>query len=884
MRSFFRLLMQLQMLFMRRRAQAHLDDELLYHLNRQIAENIAHGMNPKEARYAALCDFGNPALLRDQAHDMWAWNRLESLLRDLRYCLRTLRRTPGFTVTAIVVMALGIGANVALFTVVRSILLKPLPFKDPDRLVSLYQSQKEFGAFVPVDGGSFALWQQAAGTSAEMSLVNAWQQYNVSFDGGQLPEHVEASWCTWNFFPVLGVTPVLGRSFNAADDEPGADATVLLSNSFWKRRYNSDPKIVGNRIWLNSKPYTVIGVLPAWFKYEGAFAGAKAQLWTTVGHEAPPGLMRTFDDHGFVVVARLAPGTSLASLLARLGTVQKQIKRDHPGFVVRDAVNGRSLLDDEVWEFKTPLYALLAAAGCVLMIACVNLASLLVARAASRRKESAVRLALGGGHSQLVRERLLESIVLSTAGGLLGIALASAALQWLVHVRQDMNRIDSIAPDGLVIAFTVGVITLCTLVAGLISAAGVNGRNLLGSLHDSSRGNSGGNTGARLRRALLMMEVGLTVVLLVGAGLLLKSYQRVRSADLGIPTDNLLTMRFSLWGSRYPTPTDRVAFYRQLLDRVRALPGVQAAGLVNTAPGQGWGGDTVIAVSEHGPVLPGRGVNLMMRGADPDYFSAIGIPLLHGRTFSQDEILNRANTALISTDAAKALFPGEDPIGKHIIDTINNEEWQVVGVVGDTRFFINQPVRPAMYMPIFGTHYSSVTLVLRAAHDVESLATPVQKVIAGLDPNLPVSNVLTMDETIGRSTRDQNFDATLLVGFATLSLVLAAAGLFGVLSYIVTQRTNEIGIRMALGAQRKDVLRKVLLDGVQPALAGLVFGLGASAVSMRLIASMLYDTRPFDPEVFIGVAALLLFVAATACLAPAWRASRLDPMQALRTE
>jgi MacB-like periplasmic core domain len=337
-----------------RKRDAELERELRSDLELEEEELREDGLPPEEARHAALRAFGNPTLIREQTREIWSWNGLESFARDLRFGLRTLRRAPGFTIIAVVVMALGIGANIALFTVVRGVLLKPLPFRNPDRLVSLYQRQKELGQFVPIDGGSFTRWQQATRDSAEMAIVNSWQQYNVSSEEGQLPERVETAWTSWNFFSLLGVTPALGRGFTATDDGPSTEATVILSNGFWKRRYSSDPKVVGSKIWLNATPYTVIGVLPAWFKYEGAFVEGKTQLWTTVGHEAGPELLHSFDEHAFVVVARLLPRSTLSSLLGQLDAVQKEIKREHPGAVVSDTVNGRSLLDDEVWAFKTP--------------------------------------------------------------------------------------------------------------------------------------------------------------------------------------------------------------------------------------------------------------------------------------------------------------------------------------------------------------------------------------------------------------------------------------------------------------------------------------------------------------------------------------------------
>ena len=873
--------------FQRRQADAELTEEMALYLAEEIDENIARGMSREEARRKASIKLGNPQRVRES---LWRQNTLavvDDIWRDLKYATRTLSRSPGFTVVAVLVMALGIGANVALFTVVRSVLLKPLPYRDSGRLVTLYQRDKApkySNDYMPVDAGSIAEWQSSAKGVAQIAFISPWQQYNVSAEGGKLPEKIDAAWCSWNFFSTLGVTPALGRGFSAADDRPDAEATAILTAPFWKRRYDSNPDIIGKKIWLNAKPYTVIGVLPSSFQYSGSFAGNTIQVWTAATHEAPPSLMTTFDDHEWVVIARLLPGATLAELVSRLDTVQKQIKASQPGPSVHDTVAGRTMLDDMVQNYKTPLYALLAATGCVLLIACLNVASLLVARTAARSKEVAIRSALGGGRLRLLREQMMETIVLWGVGGMAGLLLAYGALHWLISMRQDMNRIEAIHIDGTVAAFTVGAIMVCALVSGLISALSTDGRQILASLQESSRGHSAGHARASLRRILLTLEVGLTVVLLVGAGLLLKSYQRLRSTDPGVPVDNVLTMHISLPEVRYKEPVQQVAFFEHLIDRVRALPGVQAAGLVSTAPAQGWGGDNMMSVAEHPPLPKGVGFDVMVRGAEPGYFSAIQIPLLRGRIFTADERMERAKVVVIGQSVAQLCFPGEDPIGKHLKSITRGGTYEVVGVVGDTRWDITQTVRPTLYWPIYGNDYSAATVVIRSMKDVETLALPAQKVIGELDPDLPVSNVKTLHETIGESTIDSQFDSILIVAFAVIALLLAAAGLYGVLAYLVTQRTSEIGIRIALGAQREQVLRLVLLDGLRPALLGLLVGLVASAAVVRSIQAMLYETKPLDPIVFCAVAAVLLLVAGFACLVPAWRASQLDPMLALRAE
>jgi putative ABC transport system permease protein len=541
-----------------------------------------------------------------------------------------------------------------------------------------------------------------------------------------------------------------------------------------------------------------------------------------------------------------------------------------------------------VGDLKKPLYVLLCATFCVLLIACLNVANLLVARAASRRRELAIRTALGGGWARLLRERLIESLLLSLAGGATGLDLAWGALSWLVKARDQMSRIDAIRIDGVVASFTIGVIVVCALFSGLISAFSAGEKRVLGALHESSRSVSSGHARARLRKALLALEVGLTMVLLVGAGLLVKSYQRLRSADMGCATENVLTMRFGLPGVRYKTPGPApVNFFDALLTRIRALPGVDAAGLVEAVPGQGYWEDSSFEIVGHPPLPQGQGQYALNRDADPGYFAAMGIPILHGRTFNAGQRLDKANEIILSESFVKRYFnAGEEPLGKQV--HTEGKDFTVVGIVGDTRYEIGEDPDPMKYLSVWRGGENYGTLVVRSRGDVELLAMPVQRVIASMDHDLAVSDVLTMNQLLGKSMVDETFNATLLAGFAALSLLLAAAGIFGVLSYIVAQRTGEIGIRMALGAQREQMLWKVLLDGLRPALFGLVIGLGASLEAARLIrlyaSSILYKTEPLDPSVFAAVAATLIAVAAVACIIPAWRASRVDPIEALRTE
>ncbi len=868
-------------LFGRKAAGAELDRELHFHLEEQIAENRRAGMNETEARQAALRLFGNPTVMREQARQTWSWGWLESLARDTHQAARRLMRTPSFAFTAILVLALGIGANVALFTVVNAVLLKPLPVAHPDRLVRIYEAKRDDIQDNVVAGGSFARWQKQARSFVQMGIMQE-TTYNLAGDSAQAPEVVHAEQASWSLLPMLGVHPAIGRLFDRNDDRPQANATVILGWGLWKRRYGGDPSLVGRTILVDTKPAIVVGVLPAWFRYPEA----NIQLWTPVYHERSPEIMQAFVSHAFDAVGELKPGVSIAQALAELSTIQQQIRQQNPNGPVNDAVNLRPILDGQVRNVKGGLYALLAATGCLLLIACLNIANLLVARAASRVRETAIRTALGGSRVQLIRAQMIESLLLSAAGGSLGIALAYGAVQWLVHVRTDLPRVDTIHMDAATCLFAVGCIVLCGLVAGLVPALSSNDRNVSRALQESGRSASAGRSRARMRRALLTAEVGLTVVLLLGAGLLLKSYRAMRLSNLGCATHNVLTLNLSQ-SRNAKTPEQTVAFYQALLARVRQMPGVKAAAATNELPGQVRDRDDTYTIREH-PALPqGQILDASTRFVDPGYFQAMQIPLLAGRTFTNDERLQRANKVIISQELARQTFKGEDPIGKHLEVAVFSRtpaSFEIVGVAADTRELPAADFFPTIYYPLLAGQTNSIYLAVRTAGDPAVMAAPIERVVASIDSNLPASDVMTMDEIVGQAAMETSFEATLLAAFAVLSLVLAAVGLFGVLSFMVSQRTAEIGVRIALGAQRAEVVRMMLVDGLKPALIGLGLGLAGGAAATQGMKSLLVDTQPLDPSVYFGVSAVLLAVAALACFLPAWSASRLDPMQALRME
>ena len=877
--------MRLSRFFHRRDHDANLAQELDAHLQHEADDYIAQGFSQEEATRLARVKLGSTTRVRE---DVWQWNSLafEGILRDLSYSARTLLRTPGFAIMAIVVMALGIGANTALFSVVHSVLLKPLPFADPDRLVMLYERSVDTNyPFNIIAPGVYAEWKKDAKSFQSMAIFGS-GSYNLSGDSGQLPERIEAVRASADFFPTLGIKPAYGRVFDSSDDQPQAEATVVLSWGLWKRRFGGNPSIIGTKILLNGSRYTVIGIMPAWF----AYPDVQTEVWTGFHREIPPKDLTALDNHSFNAIARLKPGVSLEQALSEIDNISRHLREQYGANLpaISLGANMRLLLEDVIHDFKTPLYVLLAATGCVLLIACLNVANLLIARATTRRKEVAIRAALGGSRWRLLREQLSETLLLCAAGGSLGLVLAYFAVRWLVGVRQDIAREEAIRMDWVAIVFTVGTTLLSALLAGLIPAFSTSGKASLLALQESSRSHTGAQGKTRLRKLLLSLEVALTVVLLIAAGLLLKSYERLRSSDMGCVTDNVLTMRFSLPETNYAETAQCAAFFEELLRRLRSLPGVSSAALINVVPGQGYGGDNIIAIPEHPPLPPGQVQIARRRFADPGYFAALEIPLVHGRIFTDQERVDRADKVVISQLLARDFFPNEDPIGKHLVVDLNLDghprPYEVVGIVGDTRYHISEPPQPMMYFSMSSGVSRRAVIVLRSHQDVNALAIPAQQVVESLDKDLPVAYVLTLNQLIGASTIEASFTSTLILAFATLSLILASVGLYGVLSYLVEQRTSEIGVRIALGAQRDQVLRLMLFDGLRPALIGLVIGLLAGAAASQLIRRMLYGVRPLDTATFIAVAVVLVAVATFSCLVPAWHASRLDPMRALRVE
>ena len=850
-------------------------------------EQREHGLSPEEARYAARRAFGNPTLIREHTRAIWNRGSLERLARDLKYGTRTLLRSPGFSLISVLVMALSIGATTSLFTMVRAVLLRPLPFRDSGKLVVLYEHFRHnqggdgFNAVAP---GDYREWRSQTHGFEDMAAMRGYGGI-LSGAHSELPEVAQSAGGSSNLFPLLGVAPAYGRIFTESEDQPHGERVVLLTWSLFQRRFGGDPSIVGKQIHLDTISTTVVGVLPSWFTYPDA----RIQFWMPYAQTFSPEDYGMHDGHQSLVVARLRPGVSAEAATREVSALQYRIHLDNASKPVAEDVWSRPMIDDLVKNVRTPLLVLLSAVGCMLLIACLNLTNLLVARSAAQRKEVAIRGALGGSRFVLIREQMMESLLICLAGGGLGLLLSLASTWWLAAHWRNLPRADSVHVDGWVLTFASGLVVATALLAGLAPAISSTGKGLLTGLREASRSVDGSASRARLRKTMLTAEIALTVMLLISAGLLFKSFVRLRTRDLGCRVDHVMTMKFGLPEIQYDTRDKVVSFHESLLERVRRLPGVRGAALVSTAPGTGPAGDRVFTIPERPAPSYSTQYAADALTADPQYFSVMQIPLIRGRVFTERERLGNDRYVVVSKLFVDQFFSGDDPVGKHIRvgwDT-KPDTYEILGEVGDTIADVTRPVQAAMYFPILSgipDRTSEATIVAYTAGDPLAMSMPIQRQISALEPELPVYNALTMDQILDKTTASQGFAAKLVLAFAALALLLAAVGLYGVLSYLVTQRVPEIGIRIALGAQRAQVLRLVLFDGLRPALLGLMFGLAASAGVTQLIRSMLYGTEPYDPAVIATVILVLLSIATIACVYPAWRAARLDPMEALRTE
>jgi putative ABC transport system permease protein len=797
---------------------------------------------------------------------------------DLRYALRTLARNPGFAFVSILALALGIGANSAIFTVVNSVLLEPMRFYQAKQLVVVRERNLEAGfPEFSLSPGNYLTYRDE---NHSFTGIAAAANGNLNYVGGQEPERLRAARVTSNFFDVLHAQPILGRAFTKEENEQGADHVAILSYGLWQRRFGGRNNVLGERINLSGEVYSIVGVMPKDFDFP-----SRNELWRPLTMQQNQWLQR--GGHYLSGIGRLKPGATLQSAAADLNTIARRLQQAYPNSNHGWDTLLIGLQERVVGKVRPMMLTLLAAVGFVLLIACVNLANLLLSRSSSRRKEIGIRGALGAGKTRLMRQLLTESLVLSAFGTALGLALAWAGTRLLTNVSPSiLPRATEISVDLRVVLVTAAIGVLTGLLFGLAPALQMARADLHSSLRDGGRGNSMGFSRNLVRSALVMGEVALALVLLSGAGLLMRSFYRLQSVDTGFDPHGVLTFRVNLPPAKYTKDEQQLALFDRALDNLRALPGVTSAGAASLFPLAG--SDTIYSFDQVGkpPRPPGQGANAMYYAVMPGYFETMHIPLKAGRLFTQADAPNARRTLIISETLARKYYPNENPLGQRIsFGGPVDKAPEIVGIVGDVRDSeLESMGRAAVYQPEAQSIANGMFFALRTSGDPEALIPGVRAVFRGLDSELPVDAVGTVDALVETSLSQRRFGMLLMTVFASLALALAMIGIYGVLAYSVNQATQEIGIRVALGAKRGDVLRLVFAYGGSLIAAGIVIGLTIAFAAARLLASQLFEVQATDPMTFASVAAALVFTGFAACFVPALRAMRVDPIVALRNE
>jgi putative ABC transport system permease protein len=803
------------------------------------------------------------------------------MMADLRYALRMLAKSPAFSFVAVVTLGLAIGANTAIFSVVDAVLLRPLPYPQSERLVRVFGTQPQL-AEAPTSPANFLEWREE---NQVFERIGTYVGQGFNLLGGDKPERVIGARVSADLLPLMGVQPALGRFFTRDEDEEGRGQVVILGHDFWRSHFAGDPNRVGQTVTLNDRPYTVVGIMPPGF----VFPGRRTQVWVPIAFNAAE--RRTRDTNFIDVVARLKPGVSLEQARANMNAVARTQTERYPHTNVGVGVKVVSLQEHMVGDVRPMLVVLLGAVGFVLLIACANVANLLLARAAARQREMAIRGALGASRSRVVRLLLTESVLLAVVGGAVGLVLAIWSLDLLVSLKPaNLPRLAEIGVNRTVFLFTLGVSVVTGLLFGLVPALQLSKMDLNEGLKESSRGGTDSPRRHRVRALLVVSEVALSLVLLVGAGLMIRSFSRLLAVDPGFKADHVLTAFVSLPISKYPKREEQTAFFDRLLERLRNVPGVSAAGLVTDIPLYG-GSSTGFDVEGRPPAAPGQRAMTDYRLINSDYFAAMGMRMAKGRAFSPSDTDSAPGVVIINETLAARFFAGEDPIGKRLdLSGEPKDLREIVGVVADVRNYgVDADVKPEVYVPFLQSApayltgvASAMTVVVRSAIDPAALGSALREQVQALDKDQPVSEIKTMEGYLAESMAQRRFNMLLLGAFAGLALVLAAVGIYGVIAYTVAQRTHEMGIRIALGAKSADILRLVFTNAMATTLTGVALGLAAAFALTRLLRSLLYEVSPTDPVVFAAIPLLLVTVSVIATYLPARRAMRVDPITALR--
>jgi putative ABC transport system permease protein len=877
----------LRSLFRKQQADRELAEEVRAYLEMAAAEKMKQGMSRQDALRAVRLEQGNLETAKEMVHAA-AWESfVDRCGQDLRFSIRRLRKSPGFTVVAVLTLALGIGANTAIFSVVNTVLLRPMPYKEADRLVTVWGENKAKGYDLDlVSSLDYADWRSENHTFESMGAATD-KMYALT--GAGEPAAVIGYEFSPDFFEVLGVPPLLGRTFAQDEDQTGKDQVVVLSHRLWMTRFNGDRAAVGRSVWLDGKSYTVIGVMPATFQYPSS-----TELWTPL--TVDPTYAKERGIRWLRVMARLKHGVTIEQAEAEMRTIASRLEHEYPNSNRDQGVRLVTLRRLTTGDVRPALLVLLGSVGLVLAIACSNIANLLLSRAIRRRREMAVRAALGASRLRIVRQLLTESLLLSLAGGTLGVGIAYWAANALVAMfpatiaNLSIPRIQSIPVDGWVLGFALLASSLTGAGFGLAPALLASDAGPTESLRESGRSGSPNVTGRRFRNVVVVFEMALSLMLLTAAGLMAKSFVRLVTADLGFRPDHVLTFRTVLPQYKYSKDWQQAGFHNEALRRIQALLGVRAAGTVTFLPLSGWWGTREVSASGR-PTKGGRkNPNPVWSSVSPDYFRALGIPLLKGREFTEGDNKSGSEVAILSASLVQNLWPNDDPMGRQVRIGGFDKAKEVIGVVGDVhqlgiaRPGENSDPTSEVYVPFAQAPTPLLGFAVRTAGNPLGVVKQVQREIWAVDKEQPISFVESMDQLASESIALPRASVLVLAVFAGMALVLAAMGIYGVLSYSAVQRTQEIGIRIALGAVRSDVLRLVIGEGVRLTALGVTVGVGGAAGYARVLGSLLYGVKPGDPAIFVAGPILLAAVALVACYIPARRATQIDPMVALRYE